>query len=240
MADRAHALLEALNLHVHYGGIAAVKGISFAVEEGEMVCLIGANGAGKTSTLKAIARMIPASGEIHYRRERLDALPSHALIRQGLALVPEGRGVFARLTVAENLAMGAYHRDDKAEITADLGRIYEMLPRLKERAEQVAGTLSGGEQQMLAIGRALMGRPKLLLLDEPSMGLAPLMVEKVFAVIRTVAAQGVTILLVEQNARLALLTCSRGYVMESGQITLADTAANLLADPRVRAAYLGE
>lgn len=243
MADVRHerdALLEATNLEVHYGGIAAVKGISFAVERGEMVCLIGANGAGKTSTLKALARMIDSRGEIHYLRERLDKLPSNALIRKGLALVPEGRGIFARLTVAENLAMGAYHRDDKAEIAVDLERIYTMLPRLKERAEQVAGTLSGGEQQMLAISRALMGRPQLLLLDEPSMGLAPLMVEKIFEVIRSVAAQGMTILLVEQNARLALQTCSRGYVMESGKITLADTADSLLADPRVRAAYLGE
>jgi branched-chain amino acid transport system ATP-binding protein len=236
----ATALLEALNLEVHYGGIAAVRGISFAVEAGEMVCLIGANGAGKTSTLKALARMIPSSGEIHYRQTRLDRLPSHQLIRQGLALVPEGRGIFTRLTVAENLAMGAYCRDDKTEIDADLQRIYALLPRLGERAAQVAGTLSGGEQQMLAIGRALMGRPQLLLLDEPSMGLAPLMVEKIFEVIRTVAAQGVTLLLVEQNARLALQTCTRGYVMESGRITLADSAANLLADPRVRAAYLGE
>jgi branched-chain amino acid transport system ATP-binding protein len=236
----ARALIEALNLEVHYGGIAAVKGISFAVEEGELVCLIGANGAGKTSTLKALARMLPSQGEIHYRAERLDRLPSHALIGKGLALVPEGRGIFARLTVAENLAMGAYHRDDRAEIAADLERIYAMLPRLAERRDQVAGTLSGGEQQMLAIGRALMGRPQLLLLDEPSMGLAPLMVEKIFEVIRSVAAQGVTILLVEQNARLALATCSRGYVMESGRITLADSAANLLADARVRAAYLGE
>ena len=236
----ATALIEALNLEVHYGGIAAVKGVSFAVEAGELVCLIGANGAGKTSTLKALARMIPSAGEIRYRDTRLDRLPSHALIRQGLALVPEGRGIFARLTVAENLAMGAYHRDDRREIGLDLARIYAMLPRLKERAAQVAGTLSGGEQQMLAIGRALMGRPQLLLLDEPSMGLAPLMVEKIFEVIRTVAAQGVTILLVEQNARLALQTCARGYVMESGRITLADSAASLLADPRVRAAYLGE
>ena len=233
-------MLQAVNLDVHYGGIAAVRGISFAVEKGELVCLIGANGAGKTSTLKAIARMIPSSGEIHYRDMRLDNLPSHDLIRHGLALVPEGRGIFARLTVAENLTMGAYHRNDKAEIDLDLQRIFAMLPRLKERATQVAGTLSGGEQQMLAIGRALMGRPKLLLLDEPSMGLAPLMVEKVFEVIRAVAAEGVTIFLVEQNARLALQTCSRGYVMESGEITLADTASNLLADPRVRAAYLGE
>ena len=240
LTPERYAMLQAVNLAVHYGGIAAVRGISFAVEKGELVCLIGANGAGKTSTLKAIARMIPSSGEIHYRDTRLDNLPSHDLIRRGLALVPEGRGIFARLTVAENLTMGAYHRNDKAEIGLDLQRIFAMLPRLKERAAQVAGTLSGGEQQMLAIGRALMGRPQLLLLDEPSMGLAPLMVEKVFEVIRAVAAEGVTIFLVEQNARLALQTCSRGYVMESGEITLADTAANLLADPRVRAAYLGE
>jgi branched-chain amino acid transport system ATP-binding protein len=232
-------LLDILNLEVVYGGIQAVKGISFAVEEGEMVCLIGANGAGKTTTLKAVARMIAARGEMRYRGERLDHLPAHALIGRGLALVPEGRGVFARLTVAENLAMGAYHRSD-GEIGADADRIYAMLPRLAERREQLAGTLSGGEQQMLAIGRALMGRPQLLLLDEPSMGLAPLMVQKVFEVIRTVAAQGVTILLVEQNARLALDVCSRGYVMESGRITLADTADALLDDPRVRAAYLGE
>ncbi len=236
----AQALLEALNLEIRYGGIRAVKGISFVVETGEMVCLIGANGAGKTSTLKALARMIPSSGEIHYGSERIDALPSHTLISKGLALVPEGRGVFARLSVAENLAMGAYHRSDGTEIAADTERVYDLLPRLKERMTQVAGTLSGGEQQMLAIGRALMGRPKLLLLDEPSMGLAPIVVQKVFEVIRSIAAEGVTILLVEQNARLALDVCSRGYVMESGSITLADSAANLLADSRVRAAYLGE
>ena len=234
----AAALLEAADLQVHYGGIAAVKGMSFAVGEGEAVCLIGANGAGKTSALKALARMIPSRGEIRYRGERIDRLPSHALVSKGLALVPEGRGVFSRLTIAENLAMGAYHRND-TEIAADLDRIYGLLPRLAERERQLAGTLSGGEQQMLAIGRALMGRPRLLLLDEPSMGLAPLMVQKVFEVIRAVAAQGVTILLVEQNARLALETCGRGYVMESGQITLADSSQNLLADPRVRQAYLG-
>jgi len=234
------ALLTVTNLAVHYGGIAAVKGVSFAIEEGEMVCLIGANGAGKTSTLKALARMIPSEGEIHYRDTRLDRLPAHALIRLGLALVPEGRGVFSRLTVAENLLMGAYHRDDPAGVAADLEHVYALLPRLAERRRQLAGTLSGGEQQMLAIGRALMGRPKLLLLDEPSMGLAPMMVEKVFEVIRTIAAAGVTIFLVEQNAWLALKTCARGYVMESGRITLADSAQNLLADPRVRAAYLGE
>jgi branched-chain amino acid transport system ATP-binding protein len=233
-------MLAVVNLQIHYGGIAAVKGISFAVEEGEMVCLIGANGAGKTSTLKALARLLPSRGEIHYGAERIDSTLPHELIRKGLALVPEGRGIFARLTVAENLAMGAYHREDKAGITADLERIHGLLPRLKERSTQVAGTLSGGEQQMLAIGRALMGRPKLLLLDEPSMGLAPLMVEKVFEVIRAVAAEGMTVLLVEQNARLALELCARGYVMESGTITLADSATKLLADPRVRAAYLGE
>jgi branched-chain amino acid transport system ATP-binding protein len=233
------ALLEVNDLKVAYGAIAAVKGISFAVDAGEMVCLIGANGAGKTTTLKALARMIPSRGHIRYRGEALDRLPSHALISRGLALVPEGRGVFARLTVAENLDMGAYHRRD-ADVGADLERVYELLPRLKERREQIAGTLSGGEQQMLAIGRALMGRPQLLLLDEPSMGLAPLMVEKVFEVVRTVAEQGVTILLVEQNARLALEVCRRGYVLESGAITLADDAATLAADPRMRAAYLGE
>ncbi len=236
----AKALLEALNLDVRYGGIAAVKGISFAVEEGEMVCLIGANGAGKTSTLKALVRMIPSRGEIHYGSERIEALPGHELIGKGLALVPEGRGIFARLTVAENLVMGAYHRKDAAGIAADLERIYGLLPRLKERTAQVAGTLSGGEQQMLAIGRALMGRPRMLLLDEPSMGLAPLMVEKVFEVVRAVAAEGMTVLLVEQNAKLALEVCSRGYVMESGLITLAGDSAALLADPRVRSAYLGE
>ena len=233
------ALLEVLNLEVRYGGIQAVKGVSFAVNAGELICLIGANGAGKSSTLKALARMLPASGEIRYDGEKINELPAHSLIAKGLALVPEGRGVFARLSVAENLAMGAYHRCD-GEIETDLQRVYELLPRLRERHAQLAGTLSGGEQQMLAIGRALMGRPKLLLLDEPSMGLAPLMVARVFDTIRAVAAQGVTILLVEQNARLALEVCQRGYVMESGCITLADKCSALAADPRVRAAYLGE
>ncbi len=240
MSSPGVPLLEVLNLEVSYGGIAALKGISFAVEEGEMVALIGANGAGKTSTLKALARLLPARGSIRFRGEELAALPSHALIGRGLALVPEGRGVFARLSVAENLSMGAYSRSDPAGIVADLERVQEMLPRLYERRRQLAGTLSGGEQQMLALGRALMGRPKLLLLDEPSMGLAPLMVHQVFETIRAVAATGVTVLLVEQNARLALETASRGYVMESGRIILADSAALLLADPRVREAYLGE
>ncbi|MFA6311713.1 MAG: ABC transporter ATP-binding protein [Sterolibacterium sp.] len=236
-------MLAVMDLQVHYGGIAAVKGVSFAVEKGETVALIGANGAGKTSTLKALARLLAGyvtTGSMRLAGEEISTLPPHQLIGRGLALVPEGRGVFARLSVAENLAMGAYSRADKAEIAADLARIYELLPRLKERHRQLAGTLSGGEQQMLALGRALMGRPRLLLLDEPSMGLAPLMVQKVFETIRAVAATGVTILLVEQNAKLALETASRGYVMESGRITLADSAAGLLADPRVRRAYLGE
>ena len=233
-------MLEVRDLHVSYGNISAVKGVSFEVAAGEMVCLIGANVAGKTTTLKALARLLPAQGAIHYRGHSILHRPAHALIGEGLTLVPEGRGVFARLTVAENLDMGAYSRRDRAEIAADLDRVYGLLPRLKERAGQLAGTLSGGEQQMLAIGRALMSRPKLLLLDEPSMGLAPIMVQKVFEVIRSVAAQGVTILLVEQNARLALSVASRGYVMESGAITLSDTGPALLANPKVREAYLGE
>ncbi|MDP2751608.1 MAG: ABC transporter ATP-binding protein [Rhodocyclaceae bacterium] len=231
------ALLECRHLQVHYGGIRAVRGVSFGIEEGEIVCLIGANGAGKTSTLKAIARLLPSSGEILYREERIDTLPAHSLIAKGLALVPEGRGVFTRLTVMENLALGAWHRSDAIE--ADITRVFDLLPRLAERAQQLAGTLSGGEQQMLAIGRALMGRPRLLLLDEPSMGLAPLMVQKVFEVIRTIAQEGVTILLVEQNARLALETCHRGYVMEGGHITLMDSAKNLMTNPRIREIYLG-
>lgn len=233
-------MLEVKDLHVSYGGIAAVKGISFEVAAGETVCLIGANGAGKTTTLKALARLLPARGTLRYGGHSILQRPAHELIGAGMTLVPEGRGVFARLTVAENLDMGAYCRDDRAEIAADLDRVYAMLPRLKERAQQLAGTLSGGEQQMLAIGRALMSRPRLLLLDEPSMGLAPLMVQKVFEVIRSVAAQGVTILLVEQNARLALSVAARGYVMESGTITLCDTSPALLANPKVRAAYLGD
>ena len=219
-------LLEVRDLRVAYGAIAAVKGISFTLAAGETVCLIGANGAGKTTTLKALARLLPAQGAIHYDGHNLLDRPAHELIGAGMTLVPEGRGVFARLTVAENLEMGAYSRRDRAEAALDLERVF--------------GTLSGGEQQMLAIGRALMSRPKLLLLDEPSMGLAPLMVQKVFELIQSVAAQGVTILLVEQNARLALSVASRGYVMESGLITLTDTATALLVSPKVREAYLGE
>jgi len=232
-------LLEVRDLKVHYGGIAAVKGISFDVAAGEMVCLIGANGAGKTTTLKALARMLPAQGTILYQGRDIGGRPAHTLIAAGLTLVPEGRGVFARLSVHENLAMGAYCRHDKQQIDADLQRVFKLLPRLAERSRQLAGTLSGGEQQMLAIGRALMSRPRLLLLDEPSMGLAPLMVQKVFEVVQEVAAEGVTILLVEQNAKLALSIAARGYVMESGAITLSDSADALLENPRVREAYLG-
>ncbi len=234
-------MLEVTGLRVAYGGIQAVRSITFHVNEGEMVALIGANGAGKTSTLKAIARVLDASGgDVHFCSEKVTRVAPHDMIRKGIALVPEGRGVFPRLSVAENLAMGAFVRDDKAEIANDLERMYGYFPRLKERETQLAGTLSGGEQQMLAIGRALMSRPKLLLLDEPSMGLAPLMVQKIFEVIRIVAAEGMTILLIEQNAKLALQTSQRSYVMESGEITLTGESAQLLDDPKVRAAYLGE
>ena len=234
-------MLEVTGLRVAYGGIQAVRSITFHVNEGEMVALVGANGAGKTSTLKAIARVLDAAGgDVHFCGEKITHIPPHDLIRKGIALVPEGRGVFPRLSVAENLAMGAFVRDDKALIAADLERVYGYFPRLKERETQLAGTLSGGEQQMLAIGRALMSRPKLLLLDEPSMGLAPIMVQKIFEVIRAVAAEGMTILLIEQNARLALQTSQRGYVMESGEVTLTGESAQLLNDPKVRAAYLGE
>ncbi|MGB4343568.1 MAG: ABC transporter ATP-binding protein [Moraxellaceae bacterium] len=228
------------NLSVAYGGIKAVKGISLTVEDGELVTLIGANGAGKTTTLNTLGGLLtPAGGSMQYAGHDLVKLPAHDRVRQGLALVPEGRGVFARLTVAENLLMGAYHSHDRAGIAADLEKSYSLFPRLKEREHQLAGTLSGGEQQMLAIGRALMSRPRLLLLDEPSMGLAPLMVEKIFGIIRTINADGVAILLIEQNARLALAAANRAYVMESGAITLSGPAADLAADERVKAAYLG-
>jgi branched-chain amino acid transport system ATP-binding protein len=234
-------VLEVTGLRVAYGGIQAVRSITFHVNEGEMVALIGANGAGKTSTLKAVSRVLDAAGgDVHFCGEKITRIPSHDIIRKGIALVPEGRGVFPRLTVAENLAMGAFVRNDAVDIEKDLKMVYGYFPRLKERETQLAGTLSGGEQQMLAIGRALMSRPRLLLLDEPSMGLAPIMVQKIFEVIRLVAAQGMTILLIEQNAKLALETSQRGYVMESGEITLHGEARELLNDPKVRAAYLGE
>ena len=234
MADRA--LLDVRGLEVRYGGIRAVKGIDFEVGERELVCLIGANGAGKTSTLKAICRLIPSkAATLAYAGDDISQARVHELPRRGLIMVPEGRGIFAQLTVEENLAMGAYARRG-----GDAHSQYERFPRLAERRKQVAGTLSGGEQQMLAIARALMAGPKLLLLDEPSMGLAPLMVEKIFEIISEIARQGVTILLVEQNARLALEFAGRGYVMESGTISLAGEAKALLVDPRVREAYLGE
>lgn len=237
----ASPLLQLAGLEIAYGGIQAVKGIDLELYKGELVCLIGANGAGKTTTLNAIAGVLPIrAGDIHYGGERINALPAHKRLRRGIALVPEGRGIFTRLTVEENLRMGAYTRNDRAGIEADLEKVYTMLPRVKERLPQVAGTLSGGEQQMVAIGRALLSRPKLLLLDEPSMGLAPLVVEKIFEVVQSVAKEGVTILLVEQNANLALEFAQRGYVMESGKITLTGSGAALLADPKVRAAYLGE
>jgi branched-chain amino acid transport system ATP-binding protein len=232
-------LLEVKGLEVRYGGIRAVKGIDLAVGEGELVCLIGANGAGKTSTLKAICGLHARGGRVVYAGEPLEGLPVYELPRRGMVMVPEGRGVFPQLTVEENLAMGAFARRD-ADVKEDVERQYASFPRLKERRGQTAGTLSGGEQQMLALARALMSRPRLLLLDEPSMGLAPLMVAKIFDIVREIAARGVTILLVEQNARRALELAQRGYVMESGAITLADDARALLANPKVREAYLGE
>jgi branched-chain amino acid transport system ATP-binding protein len=233
-------LLEVKGLEVGYGGIRAVKGIDLEVRESELVCLIGANGAGKSTTLRAICGLLaPHAGSVRYAGADTAGIPMHELPRKGLVMVPEGRGIFAQLSVEENLAMGAFTRSDNG-IAQDLERQYETFPRLKERRAQTAGTLSGGEQQMLAIGRALMARPKLLLLDEPSMGLAPQLVAKIFAIVRDIAKRGVTILLVEQNARLALEVSSRGYVLESGLITLADDAKKLLANPKVREAYLGE
>jgi len=234
------SLLEVSGLKVDYGGIHAVSGIDFKVDSGELVCLIGANGAGKSSTLKGLMGLVRAHGRLMFAGESIRGKPTHAIANRGMALVPEGRGVFGRLTVAENLDMGAYSRRDKAGIRADRERAYALFPRLAERARQSAGTLSGGEQQMLAIARALMGRPRLLLLDEPSMGLAPLMVQKIYETIASIAAEGVTILLVEQNANLALKVSDRAYVMESGAITLAGVAAELARDPQVRTAYLGE
>ena len=235
------SLLALEQLQVSYGGIRAVKGVDLTVEAGELVCLIGANGAGKTTTLRAVTGLVrTAGGRILYDGAEITGLRSHQIARRGLALVPEGRGVFAQLTIEENLAMGAYARDDRAAVAADVERAFALFPRLKERRRQTAGTLSGGEQQMLAIARALMSRPKLLLLDEPSMGLAPLMVEKIFEVIRAIAAEGVTLLLVEQNARLALEVSHRGYVLEGGLVAISGPARELLGDPRIREAYLGE
>lgn len=233
-------MLEVRNLEVAYGGIHAVKGIDLAVRQGELVCLIGANGAGKSTTLKALCGMLaPAKGVIAYEGVAITGKPSHELVRRGISHVPEGRGIFGRLTVEENLKLGAYARKDHDGVRTDMGRAYELFPRLFERKTQQAGTLSGGEQQMLAIGRALMSRPKLLLLDEPSMGLAPMLVQKIFAIIKKIAEEGMTLLLVEQNAKLALEVSDRGYVMESGKIILTDSAGVLLKDPKVQHAYLG-
>ncbi len=234
-------LLKVTGLQVAYGGIQAVKGVDFEVHEGELVSLIGSNGAGKTTTMKAITGTLPlAGGDIEYLGQSIKGQGPWDLVKQGLAMVPEGRGVFTRMSIHENLLMGAYVRDDKAGIAQDVEKVFKIFPRLHERKDQLAGTLSGGEQQMLAMGRALMSRPKLLLMDEPSMGLAPIMVDKVFEVVRDVYAQGVTILLVEQNASRALALADRGYVMESGLITMSGGGKQLLADPKVRAAYLGE
>jgi branched-chain amino acid transport system ATP-binding protein len=234
-------LLAVTGLEVAYGGIRAVKGLDFEVGAGELVALIGANGAGKTTTLKALAGLLrPAAGYVRYNTNDVTAMAPHLRVEAGIALVPEGRGVFPRLSVNENLTMGAYSRRDPVTARTDRERMFALFPRLAERRAQLAGTLSGGEQQMLAIARALMGRPRLLLLDEPSMGLAPLMVQKIFETIVAIARDGVTLLLVEQNARLALEVSQRGYVMESGRITLTGAARDLAANPQVRRAYLGE
>jgi branched-chain amino acid transport system ATP-binding protein len=233
-------LLQITGLQVAYGGIQAVKGVDLEVHAGELVCLIGSNGAGKTSTMKAITGLLPCVGDIHYLGRSIKGQGAWDLVSQGLAMVPEGRGVFTRMSIVENLQMGAYIRDDKPEIAADMAHVFELFPRLKERRNQLAGTLSGGEQQMLAMGRALMSRPKVLLLDEPSMGLSPIMVDKIFEVVKDVYAQGVTVLLVEQNASRALAIADRAYVMESGLITLSGDAQKLRHDPAVRTAYLGE
>jgi branched-chain amino acid transport system ATP-binding protein len=237
----SQTLLKVKGLKVAYGGIQAVKGVDFEVREGELVSLIGSNGAGKTTTMKAITGSLPMNdGDIEYLGQSIRGRGAWDLVRQGLAMVPEGRGVFARMTITENLQMGAHIRSDKDGIASDMEKIFAIFPRLKERKDQLAGTLSGGEQQMLAMGRALMSRPKVLLLDEPSMGLSPIMVDKIFEVVREVYQQGVTILLVEQNASRALEIANRGYVMESGVVTMSGEAKAMLNDPKVRAAYLGE
>jgi branched-chain amino acid transport system ATP-binding protein len=237
------AVLKISGLKIAYGGIQAVKGIDLVVNQGELVTLIGANGAGKTTTLKAITGTLPncrVEGHIEYVGQAIKGRTSFELVKQHLAMVPEGRGVFTRMSIEENLQMGAYTRNDKAGISADIEKWFTVFPRLRERASQMAGTLSGGEQQMLAMARALMSQPKLLLLDEPSMGLSPIMVEKIFEVVRNVSAMGMTILLVEQNAKLALQAAHRAYVMDSGLITMSGNANAMLDDPKVKEAYLGE
>ncbi|GGD56875.1 MULTISPECIES: ABC transporter ATP-binding protein [Caballeronia] len=236
-----NAMLKVKGLQVNYGGIQAVKGVDLEVGQGELVTLIGANGAGKTTTMKAITGLKPYSGgDIEYMGQSIKGVPTHELLKRGLAMVPEGRGIFARMSILENMQMGAYLRNDADGIQKDTERMFGFFPRLKERASQYAGTLSGGEQQMLAMARALLSRPKLLLLDEPSMGLSPIMVEKIFEVVREISKEGLTVLLVEQNARLALQAANRGYVMDSGTVTMSGDAKIMLDDPKVRAAYLGE
>jgi len=237
----AAAMLKIKGLQVNYGGIQAVKGVDMEVRQGELVTLIGANGAGKTTTMKAITGLKAYSaGDIEYEGKSIKGIPSHELLKRGLAMVPEGRGIFARMSIIENMQMGAYLRNDNEQIKKDVDRMFGFFPRLKERATQLAGTLSGGEQQMLAMSRAILSKPKLLLLDEPSMGLSPIMVEKIFEVVREISKEGITVLLVEQNARLALQAADRGYVMDSGTVTMEGDAKQMLDDPKVRAAYLGE
>ena len=234
------SLLKLENVNVNYGGIQAVSDLNLHIEQGELVTLIGANGAGKTTTLRTITGLVkPKSGTLLYQDQDIRKTEVHKFVSQGLVMVPEGRGIFPKLTVLENLDMGAFYRNDKAQIQADIEHVMTLFPRLKERAKQLAGTLSGGEQQMVAMGRAILSKPKLLLLDEPSMGLAPIIVQQIFDIIQTVHNEGVTILLVEQNAKLALQISDRGYVMESGKITMADRADVLLNDPRILSAYLG-
>ncbi len=234
------SLLKLENVNVNYGGIQAVSDLNLHIEQGELVTLIGANGAGKTTTLRTITGLVkPKSGTLLYQDQDIRKTEVHKFVSQGLVMVPEGRGIFPKLTVLENLDMGAFYRNDKAQIQADIEYVMTLFPRLKERAKQLAGTLSGGEQQMVAMGRAILSKPKLLLLDEPSMGLAPIIVQQIFDIIQTVHNEGVTILLVEQNAKLALQISDRGYVMESGKITMADKADVLLNDPRILSAYLG-
>ncbi|AYQ39335.1 amino acid ABC transporter ATPase [Burkholderia aenigmatica] len=237
----AAAMLKIKGLQVNYGGIQAVKGVDMEVRQGELVTLIGANGAGKTTTMKAITGLKAYSaGDIEYDGKSIKGMPTHELLKRGLAMVPEGRGIFARMSIIENMQMGAYLRNDAEQIKKDVDRMFGFFPRLKERATQLAGTLSGGEQQMLAMSRAILSKPKLLLLDEPSMGLSPIMVEKIFEVVREISKEGITVLLVEQNARLALQAADRGYVMDSGTVTMEGDAKQMLDDPKVRAAYLGE
>ena len=236
----ANTLLKVTGLKVAYAGIKAVKGVDFEVKEGELVTLIGSNGAGKTTTMKAITGTLPAAeGDIEYLGQSIKGKGSWDLVREGLAMVPEGRGVFARMTITENLQMGAYIREDKPEIANDIEMVFGIFPRLKERKDQLAGTMSGGEQQMLAIGRALMSKPRLLLLDEPSLGLAPIVIQQIFDTIEQLRRKGMTIFLVEQNANQALKLADRGYVLENGHVVLQDSGAALLANPAVRQAYLG-